>query len=188
MNEEWRDVLRYELILQVSSLGRVRSKERIVHFSDDKPPRLMGGKILKTQVDDCGYLRLRFNFGKMKVTKKVHRLVAEAFIPNLEDKPQVNHKDGVKTNNLVTNLEWSTNGENQTHAIELGLKVTKVGAESCRFIAPIKVFNSDGDHIETLIGNKDMEEKGYDFRLVSACLHGKRNTHKGCTFVREIPE
>lgn len=65
----------------------------------------------------CGYLQVALQKHKKRKDEKIHRLVAEAFIPNPENKPQVNHIDGDKTNNNVNNLEWTTTSENQLHSI-----------------------------------------------------------------------
>ena len=109
--------------------GRVKSLERIV--SNGKVNRLIKERILKTGKNRYGYLIVVLcKNGKLK-THTVHRLVAEAFIPNPQGKAQVNHKDTIKTNNIVdvndlygeaTNLEWATNSENQQHAYDNGLK------------------------------------------------------------------
>lgn len=91
---------------QVSDDGYVRTLPDIDHRG-----RFMSGRIRKLVMHEKGYWLVKIN-GQ---SHRVHRLVAEAFIPNPDNKPQVNHKDGVKTNNKVDNLEWSTNSENHKH-------------------------------------------------------------------------
>lgn len=76
---------------------------------------------LKPRTDKDGYLIIDIRFEEAKKTCRVHRLVSEAFIPNPENKPCVNHKDGNKKNNSVDNLEWCTYSENMTHAVKNGL-------------------------------------------------------------------
>lgn len=107
MNMEiFRDIKGYEGKYQITSWGRV--------FNVDKQ------KFIKLEMHDKGYLRVDLydKSGKRK-HHKVHRLVAKAFIPNPEGKPQVNHLDGNNQNNSITNLEWVTNNENQEHAKKL---------------------------------------------------------------------
>lgn len=91
---------------------------------------LKSNKILKPDKSNCGYLRVRLYTKKYSGKKSIHRLVALAFIENPELKPQVNHKDGDKCNNRVTNLEWNTASENDKHAYQYKLKRSKVGDES----------------------------------------------------------
>lgn len=112
--EIWKDTYIYSEQYQVSNTGTVRNK--------------ITGHILKPQLDNKGYFRVRMSLHDKKATAKIHRLVAVAFIPNPENKPQVNHIDADKRNNDVRNLEWVTNGENQIHAYKMGLyRVTGQG-------------------------------------------------------------
>jgi hypothetical protein len=103
MKEVWKDIKNYSGY-RVSNLGRVKS------FGFRKVI------IRKLGVDKNGYLVVCLYKNKGKKMVKVHRLVAQAFISNPENKPEVNHKDGNKQNNCVDNLEWATASENQMHS------------------------------------------------------------------------
>lgn len=111
MVEIWKDVKDYEGLYQVSNLGRVKSLD---HY--DSLGRLRIGKILKPQFDGKGhYLHVGLYKDGCYKPKDIHRLVAETFISNPDDLPQVNHKDEDKQNNVVTNLEWCTHLYNNTY-------------------------------------------------------------------------
>lgn len=98
MKEVWKDIEDYEGLYQVSNLGRVK--------------RVTTNSILKPLKHQQGYLRVRLSKNNIAFTKTIHRLVAQAFIPNPDNKPEVNHIDEDKTNNNINNLEWSTRKDN----------------------------------------------------------------------------
>jgi hypothetical protein len=180
-SEEWKPIPSYEDSLMVSSFGRVKSLSRYVKRSDTGRNIWVEGRVLTSQVNKNGYVYLRVSVNGLKVTIRPHRIIAQLWIPNPENKREVNHVDGNKQNNAVSNLEWVTPSENQKHAIDNGLKVTKKGSESSRFKRSVDVFKN-GEYITTLNGNSEMTEFGVDYRMISACLRGKRNQHKGFTF------
>ena len=106
--EEWKDIKGYEGLYQISSFGRMRSlrfnKIKILTFNSNR-----------------NYYAFKFSINNIKEIKQIHRLVAEAFIPNPHNLPYINHKDGNKHNNNVKNLEWCTASENVKHAYRTGL-------------------------------------------------------------------
>lgn len=112
MKELWRPVQDYEHLYEVSNIGRLRR---------------INGKIQKIQKTVFGYGRVTlYNKGPYKKIH-IHRVVAKAFIENPNNKPEVNHIDGNKLNNVVTNLEWVTKSENRKHAFKIGLQKGKAG-------------------------------------------------------------
>ena len=169
--EIWKPVEGTCGALEASNLGRVRSN-------------LRNGRILKTQPDKKGYQRLRMTINRKRYSFKIHRIVASAFVPNPEGKPQVNHIDGNKSNNAASNLEWSTNKENARHAIDNGLwdnVYSAVHKENESRMKPViatdiitgqeKLFKSISEaeraigtkHIVDVIKGKRSQAKGYSF-------------------------
>ena len=124
--EEWRDIPGYKGLYQVSNLGRIKSLiDKKYDLNENVVKIINRERILKQNLTKKGYCSVKlYKNGKGK-TYKIHRLVAEIFIPNPENKPQVNHIDGNKQNNCVTNLEWNTNEENFNNAIKINLIKTK---------------------------------------------------------------
>ena len=105
---------------QISNLGRVRSIDRDLIYSDGRK-RHMPGRILKPVLTDNGYFRIALHQKGSYRSYYIHRLVAATFVANPENKPIVNHIDGNKSNNCAENLEWVTYGENNDHAVSIGL-------------------------------------------------------------------
>lgn len=110
MIEEWRDVIGFEGAYQVSNLGRVKSLDRAIDYINNGTSTILHikGRLLKLNPDRDGYPRVSLKFGKKIKLAGVHRLVAQAFLPNPDNLPCVNHKDYQRDNNCVDNLEWCT--------------------------------------------------------------------------------
>ena len=107
MIEEWRPVVGYEGLYEVSNTGQVRSLDRYIK-NGHSSYRLHKGKVISLLKGEYGYIQVNLYYNGKNYKKYVHRLVAQAFIPNPDNLPQINHKDEDKTNNRVDNLEWCT--------------------------------------------------------------------------------
>lgn len=115
--EQWKEVIGYEGLYEISNLGNVRSPEKISRGGNK-----LKAKPIKLDLKRNGYYVARLSKDGKVFNYSVHRLVAIHFVDNPDDKPYVNHIDGVKTNNLSENLEWSTPSENIQHANRTGLR------------------------------------------------------------------
>lgn len=154
--EEWRDIAGFEGKYAVSNMGRVKSLDRQLphktHGTWHIRERILKQGNTGRKYRGQSYLSVMFHVGSGKMEcHRVHRLVAEAFIPNPEGKEQVNHIDGDKTNNRVDNLEWCTAQENINHAWNHGL-YENVGKQNARPVINIdtgEVFQSvsEAEHI-----------------------------------------
>lgn len=157
MLEEWRDIAGYEGSYQVSNLGRVRSLAY---------RRTGATEILSQKKINSGYLVVTLCKTKTKIML-VHRLVAEAFIKNPRQKEQVNHIDGNKTNNAVSNLEWSTRRENQLHAHY----VTKVKKNT-----PVRCIET-GESFPSV--REASRETGTNVSAISIAIHNPKRVASG---------
>lgn len=129
MQEIWKDVKGYEGLYQVSDQGNIKSLDRVV--SNHQGSGIRKGKIMSFAI--CkGYYRVIFTRNARHFSPFVQRVVADAFIPNPENKKEVNHINGIKTDNRVENLEWCTPSENVKHAYKIGLKKAMKGADNYR--------------------------------------------------------
>ena len=173
--EQWSAIEGTHGKLEISSCGRVRSN-------------LRDGRILKQQPDKKGYLRVRVTINRQKISLKVHREVAKAFIPNPFMRDQVNHIDGEKSNNCVDNLEWVSNAENAHHAVVNGLWGNVFAAsarvDEARKTPVISIDPKTGAQI--CFESVSEAERYYDSRHISDVLNGKRSHVKGMRFVRMV--
>lgn len=130
--EDWRPIKGYEGLYEVSSMGNVRSLD--AHICNGKSTRLRKGRIIQFGIQNSGYYQAPIWKDNKGYSALVHRLVAEAFIPNPDNKEFVNHIDGNKMNNVVTNLEWVTRLENHQHANKLGLLCKGENHYACKLL------------------------------------------------------
>jgi len=162
MGEKWKEVQGYEGRYMISASGKVFS--------------FLTNKYRKPVFNHRGYYFMRLSDSEHKYkTNYIHKMVARAFIPNSENKPQVNHIDGNKTNNLIDNLEWCTNDENMAHAKANGLIKPHKGKEHwhCRLTE-----EQAKDIKYSLMSTKElMKEYRASYSMVYGIKSGKRWKH-----------
>lgn len=158
--EYWKPVVGYEGLYEVSNWGRVKS----LKFGKER--------ILKLFKDTSGYLCVKLCKNTNKCQFKVHRLVAEAFLPNPDNLPCVNHKDECKTNNNVNNLEWC----NSKYNINFGTRNEKV---SKKLSKPVLQYTLDGQFVREWPSTMECGRNGYNQGNVAACCNGKLKTYNG---------
>lgn len=154
MKEIWKDIEGYENYYQVSNLGRVRSLDRAV-TGPHSSKQVKVGKVLVEKPGNRGYiLNTLCRNGECR-TFQTHRIVALEFLENKSNLPQVNHKNGIKTDNNVKNLEWCSISYNITHAISTGLNPVKFGENTSQ----VKLSSEQVIEIKEILTNKRMKQK-----------------------------
>ena len=126
--EIWKDVVGFEGIYKISNIGNLKSIQR--NMKRGRGTVLVKDRIIKQATSMYGYKTVVLCKNNVHYNKRVHRLVAQAFIPNPMNLPFVNHIDGIKTNNKISNLEWCTASENGLHAYRTGLSISKCNKPS----------------------------------------------------------
>nr|DAM22720.1 MAG TPA: homing endonuclease [Caudoviricetes sp.] len=166
MAEYWKWIEGYEGLYQVSNLGRIKSYYRST-------------RILKKLLSTDGYEVVGLWKNKKPKRCSVHRLVAQAFIANSENLPEVNHIDEDKTNNFVENLEWCTHEYN----MKFGTGMTRnINSNKTKNGKPIFAINKDGTDFFFASVRELCKNLNLDKGAVFACLRGDQLTHKGFSF------
>lgn len=172
MTEAWKPVQMYDGLYEVSSRGLVRSlpRQRRWRRGVEVKERIIPGRVLKEMKDKKGYLCVTLYDGQgRRKTMKVHRIVAEAFIPNPSGLPQINHRDEDKTNNHVSNLEWCDCYYNMHYGTRIQ-KTSKVVAQ----------FKRDGSLLATHPSTSQASrDTGIPQPLISAAALGRRKSAGG---------
>jgi hypothetical protein len=177
MNEIWKSIKDYENLYQVSNLGRIRSMHSKWNNSGDK---ILCGRLHE------GYYKIVLTKDGKASQKFIHRLIAEAFIPNPHNKPCINHINGIKTDNSIENLEWVTIQENCQHAHNTGLQPSRKGGNN-----PWSKLNS-GQVLEIFHSTRSNREIAEQYNItrdaVSLIKTGKNWSHvTGKKYVRKKP-
>lgn len=162
--EKWRPVKGYEGLYEVSNYGDVKSIGRTVHY------RITKDKILKP-LNDKGYVRVALWKNNKPKYIFIHRLVAQAFIPNTDNLPHINHKDENPLNNHVSNLEWCS----QSYNINYGTRNQKAASNISK---PVNQYTLNGELIKTWESAREADRNGYNCQCICMCCKGKMNTHK----------
>lgn len=175
--EIWKDIAGYEGLYQVSNMGRVKSLERTRNMNNPnaKSPAFapVNERIL-TFGKSLGYRRVILAKDGVNRGFRVHKLVALAFIPNPENKTQINHKDGDKHNNRAENLEWVTPSENQQHALKTGLR------NGLKWRKTVNQYSLDGTFIRSWAGYVEINETlGFAKQAICHCCKGRCPTAYG---------
>lgn len=170
--EIWKDIKGYEEYYKISNYGRIYSKERFVKTCGNGR-RIVGGRIVNPVKCTNGYLEVQMHIKGKVIIKLLHRAVAEAFLPNPDNLPEVNHKDEDISNNTLQNLEWCTSKYNANY----GTRNKRFGQ---KFKKPVLQYDLNGNFIKRWDGVIDAS-KGVGARseCIIRCCKNRQETSAG---------
>lgn len=180
MIEIWKDIAGYEELYQVSNLGRIKSKERYVNKSHGN--RMVRERIMRA--NSCSsYKSISLSKDGLMKRFTIHRLVANHFIPNINEFPIVNHIDGNKFNNESTNLEWCSASDNQKHAYNTHLRVPPnlgKSGEVNRLSKAISQYDINGNLVGKFLSTREANRNtGVNQGSIASCARGERKSAGG---------
>jgi hypothetical protein len=181
MKVEWKDISDYEGYYQISNTGLVRSLDREVKTKGGSI-KICKSKIINTGMSQ-GYKQALLTKNNKRKMFRINRLVALHFCNNPDNKPWVNHLDGIKHNNCFNNLEWCTPSENMQHAYDTGLMKparNRLGFSGKKHVQsmPVLQFSLDGILVDEFDSINLVKTKGFTPQHVHKCCYGKLKTHK----------
>ena len=168
MIEIFKDIKDYEGLYQVSNLGQILS---LNYYRSGKPKLLKPGKNKK------GYLLVNLYKNRKRKSYKIHQLVAEHFIPNPDNLPEINHIDEDKTNNRVDNLEWKSHKDNCNHGTR-NERIAKTMTNGKRS-KPVLQLSLSGELIREWPSISECGRNGFNHRNIVSCCNGKLKQYKG---------
>lgn len=187
--EIWRDIPGFEGLYQVSNLGRIKSLPRSYRICN-KATVSKGETIMKSKLREDGYHSIELNYMGKPTRMQVHRAVALAFIPNPENKPQIDHINTVRDDNRVENLRWVTAAENHRNPISMlnyGNVPKLIGEDNPLFeekspdAKPVLQFDKAGNLIArySCCHQAMRRNKGFNYSNIARACRGERYTYKG---------
>lgn len=196
MNEVWKPIENYEGYYEISNTGKIKSLERKANTKNSSS-RKVNSRDIKLTNNGMYYVVGLAKSGRTR-QHYVHRLVAQAFIPNPENLKFVNHKDGDKLNNKVDNLEWCTIEYNNRHAFKNGLIKIAKGRENKMFgrygknankSKPVYQYDLDYNFIKKWDCQRDVQrELGFSEKSISNCVLGNQKTAYGYIWLKKLKE
>lgn len=187
MKEIWKDIKEYEGLYQVSNLGKIKSLGRTIERIGVKGTKFYKNypeKLLKQTKNKKGYLTVILSKNNKNKIIRVHRIVAQTFLDLKKNGKEVNHKDGNKENNCISNLEWITHQENIIHAYKNRLKkgsmLGKFGKEHNSSMQILQIDKNTNKIIRTFYGCNEAErETNINRTSINKCCNKKRKTAGG---------
>ena len=184
-NEIWKPIKGFEGFYEISNYGRVKSVKRTIRSGKGYGKHEYGGRILKHS-ETNGYSRVTLCKGRLLSYFSVHRLVAEAFIPNPDNKPEIDHINTLRNDNRAVNLRWVTKIENARNPNTVKNRKNnhkngshKLVGELNKFSKPLIAINVKDGSTLRFSCLKDAYRQGFNLGHVSECANGTRTTHKG---------
>lgn len=171
--EIWKPVVGFEGLYEISNLGRVMSCRKM--YGSVGP---MGPQICKDKKCKSGYQRIVLYKENKRYDARIHKLVCVAFIPNTENKRTINHKNGIKTDNRLSNLEWATDKENLQHAYDVLKRKSHWKGRRCLPVSVVKL-DVNFNLIKEYVSISEASKEGFRIGGISSVCKGLWETHKG---------